>query len=100
MTSPSATSTTLLVFANGALNTGIPRSRHESRSIWFVPMQNAPIAARSGAASKTRSLTRVLERMPSTVTSVSRRMSSESDRLDGSVLTSYPASVKRVVALS
>jgi hypothetical protein len=38
------------VFENGALKTVTPRSEAASRSIWLVPMQNAPTATRFGAA--------------------------------------------------
>ena len=50
MISAIASSTTLRVLENGALNTAMPRSEAAGRSIWLVPMQNAPIASRSGAA--------------------------------------------------
>ena len=68
MISAMASSTTLRVLENGALNTVTPRSEAAARSIWFVPMQNAPIATRSGAASSTRAVTWVLDRMPSSAT--------------------------------
>ena len=65
MISASASSTTLRVLENGALNTAIPRRDAAARSIWLTPMQNAPIASRPGAASSTRSVTCVPDRMPS-----------------------------------
>ena len=65
MISAIASSTTERVLENGALNTATPRAAAAARSIWLVPMQNAPIATRSGAASSTFAVTWVLERMPS-----------------------------------
>ena len=50
MISAIASSTTLRVFENGALKTAMPRLGRGARSIWFVPMQNAPIASSPGAA--------------------------------------------------
>src|SRR4051794_15421264 len=44
MISASASSTTLRVLEKGALKTATPRSVAAARSIWFVPMQNAPSA--------------------------------------------------------
>ena len=44
-----ASSTTERVLENGALNAAMPCRVAASRSIWLVPMQNAPIATRSGA---------------------------------------------------
>ena len=67
MISAIASSTTERVLENGALNTVTPRSDAAARSIWLVPMQNAPIATSFGAASSTRSVTWVLDRMPSSV---------------------------------
>ncbi len=48
MISAMASSTTERVLENGALNTATPRSAAAARSIWFVPMQKAPIAAQVG----------------------------------------------------
>ena len=56
MISAIASSTTERVLEYGALKTAMPRSVVAGRSIWFVPMQNAPMAMRSGAASSTRSV--------------------------------------------
>ena len=53
MISAITSSTTLRVLENGALNTTVPRSAAAARSIWLVPMQKAPMASRSGAASRT-----------------------------------------------
>jgi hypothetical protein len=64
MISDTASSTTLRVLLNGALKTATPRSAAAARSIWLVPMQKAPTASRSGAASRTSAVTVVLERMP------------------------------------
>jgi hypothetical protein len=66
MISARTSSTTLRVFENGALNTAMPRPDAAARSIWLTPMQNAPTASRFGAASSTRSVTFVPDRMPST----------------------------------
>ena len=68
MISAMASSTTLRVLENGALKTAVPCSVAVVRSIWLVPMQNAPIASRSGAASSTAWVTLVFERMPSSCT--------------------------------
>ena len=56
MISAMASSTTERVLEYGALNTATPCWVVAGRSIWFVPMQNAPIASRSGAASSTFSV--------------------------------------------
>ena len=45
-------SATLRVLENGALKTGMPRSRAHSRSTWLVPMQKHPTPMSRGAASK------------------------------------------------
>ena len=47
MISARTSSTTLRVFEKGALNTATPRRAAAARSIWFTPMQKAPIATRS-----------------------------------------------------
>ena len=78
MISARASSTTLRVLENGALNTAIPRRDAAARSIWFTPMQNAPTASNRGAASSTRSVTWVPDRMPSTCTSPIAAISSSS----------------------
>ena len=87
MISASASSTTLRVLENGALNTATPRRLAAARSIWLVPMQNAPIATRSGAASRTRSVICVPDRMPSRFTSPMASMSSSSSSARESVST-------------
>ena len=63
MISAMTSSTTLRVLEYGALNAAIPRVAAAARSIWLVPMQNAPTASRS-VCSRTRSVILVLERMP------------------------------------
>ena len=65
MISAMTSSTTLRVLEYGALKTAMPRSAAASRSTWLVPMQKQPIATRSSAASSTRGVTWVLERIPS-----------------------------------
>ena len=64
MISPIASSTTERVLEYGALKTAMPISVAVARSIWFVPMQKAPMALSSGRARSTRSVTSVLERRP------------------------------------
>ena len=49
MISAITSSTTLRVLENGALNTAIPRRDAAARSIWLVPMQNAPTAQQAAA---------------------------------------------------
>ena len=98
MISAIASSTTERVLENGALKTVTPRSDAASRSIWFVPMQNAPIATRSGAFSRTRSVTCVLDRMPRTATPGSRSMSSSSSSARDIICTSKPAESSMVSA--
>ncbi len=63
--SESTSSATLRVFENGALKTHTPRFIAGVSAIWFVPMQYAPTAISCLPASSTRSVTRVLLRMPS-----------------------------------
>ena len=65
MISANASSTTLRVLENGALNTATPRLLAAARSIWLTPMQNAPTAVSCGAAARTRSVTCVPDLMPS-----------------------------------
>ena len=62
--SASTSSATLRVLENGALNTGTPRRIASPRSIWFVPMQNAPIAVSLVARASTAASSCVRERMP------------------------------------
>ncbi len=93
MISAMASSTTLRVLENGALNTAVPCSVAVVRSIWLVPMQNAPIASRSGAASSTALVTLVFERMPSSWNPGSAAASSASSRAPLTVSTSIPRSV-------
>ena len=93
MISAIASSTTLRVLENGALNTAVPRAcAAVARSIWLVPMQKAPTASRSGAASSTLAVTLVLERMPSRSIPVSASASSASSRAPLAVDTSIPRS--------
>ncbi len=87
MISASASSTTLRVLENGALNTATPRLLAAARSIWLTPMQKAPMATRSGAAASTRSVTCVPDLMPSRLTSPMASMSSSSPNARGSVST-------------
>ncbi len=86
MISPITSSTTLRVFEYGALKTAMPRSAAATRSTWLVPMQKQPIACRSVAASSTRGVMWVLERMPSRSTPGSVSTSSSSDREPGAQL--------------
>ena len=65
MISPITSSTTLRVLEYGALKTATPRSAAAARSTWLVPMQKQPTASRSVAASSTRGVILVLDRMPS-----------------------------------
>ena len=90
MISPITSSTTLRVLEYGALKTATPRSAAAARSTWLVPMQKQPIASRSSAASRTRGVIVVLERMPSrwTPSSAATSSSSESDPARSS--TSWP----------
>ena len=80
MISAIASSTTERVLENGALNTATPRLAAAARSTWFVPMQNAPTASRSGAAASTRSVTWVWDLMPRRLTPWIFSMSSSSPR--------------------
>jgi hypothetical protein len=47
----------------------MPRIMAASRSIWLVPMQNAPITMSRGAAATTSAVRRVRERIPTKWTS-------------------------------
>jgi hypothetical protein len=87
MISAIASSTTLRVFENGALNTATPRRLAAARSIWLTPMQKAPIATSSGAASRTRSVICVPDLIPSRFTSPMASMSSSSPSARESVST-------------
>ncbi len=97
MISPSTSSTTDRVLEYGALNAATPASAAAARSIWLVPMQNAPIASRLLWA-RTLALTWVLERMPSRETPSRASISSFSSSAPFRVSTSYPASVRISVA--
>src|ERR1700712_2787424 len=90
MISPMTSSTTLRVLEYGALNAATPRSAATRRSIWLVPMQNAPTARRSGALPSTFSVTLVLERTPSSVLPWTASISSSSDSACDRVCTTYP----------
>ncbi len=92
MISAITSSTTLRVLENGALNTAVPRAAAVARSIWLVPIQKAPTASRSGAASNTWAVTLVFERMPSRSIPVSASASSASSRAPLAVDTSIPRS--------
>ena len=83
MISARVSSTTLRVFEYGALKTATPSAEAAARSIWSVPMQNAPTASRSGARPSTAALSRVLDRMPSSATPGSAAASSASSSADG-----------------
>ena len=87
MISAIASSTTERVFENGALNTATPRLAAAARSTWFVPMQNAPTASRSGAAASTRSVTWVWDLMPRRLKPWIFSISSSSPRARVSVST-------------
>ena len=54
MISAMASSTTERVLENGALKTVTPGSDAAARSIWFVPMQNAPIDEQAAARPRAR----------------------------------------------
>ena len=93
-----ASSTTLRVLENGALNTVTPCSVADSRSIWLVPMQKAPMASRFGAALSTLSVTWVLDRMPSRCTPSRASISSASSSARSRLVTSKPADRSRSAA--
>ena len=65
MISAMTSSTTLRVLEKGALKTATPRRVAAARSIWLVPMQNAPTASSRGDLSSTASVTWVRDRIPS-----------------------------------
>ena len=91
MISAMTSSTTLRVLEYGALKTAMPRSAAASRSTWLVPMQKQPIATRSSAASSTRDVTWVLDRIPSSCTPpASTSTSSSSEREPARSSTSWP----------
>jgi hypothetical protein len=78
-------STTLRVLEYGALNTATPEAAAAARSIWLVPMQKAPTAARPGRRRRTSAVTWVFDRMPSTSTpssAAARSASSSAPRSD------------------
>ena len=93
-----ASSTTLRVLENGALNTAMASSVAAARSTWLVPMQNAPTAMRSVALARTDRVTRVPERMPNSCTPCRASLSSRSSSAPERVLTSMPAAWRYVVA--
>src|SRR3954471_10663301 len=98
MISAIASSTTLRVLENGALNTATPREPADARSIWLVPMQNAPMASRSGAWASTAAVTSVLERIPSSCTPGSASTSSVSSYARSTSWTSQPPARSRSTA--
>src|SRR5665647_3276710 len=98
ITSARAISTTERVLENGALKTATPRWAAARRSIWLVPMQKAPIARRSVACARTRSVTWVLDRMPSRCTPSRAEISSSSSRAPDRASTSAPSARRIVVA--
>jgi hypothetical protein len=57
----------------GELKTQIPCEAAYLRSTWFVPMQKQPTTMRFLASARTRAVSLVLERMPRTLTSLTRR---------------------------
>ena len=63
-----ASSTTERVLEYGALKTAVPAAVAVARSIWLVPMQNAPTATQVGRGVEHGARTSVLERMPSSET--------------------------------
>jgi hypothetical protein len=85
--SPRTSSATLRVLEKGALKTGMPRWAAGASSTWSVPMQKQPMAISRSAASSTRRVTRVRERMPRRCTPPIRRRSSSSARAPGSRVT-------------
>lgn len=95
MISAIASSTTLRVLENGALKAAIPWRAVAARSIWFVSMQNAPIASRSGAASSTASVTWVVERIPSTWTPTMASVSCCSVNAPARVSTCHPTVLRQ-----
>ncbi len=98
MMSAIASSTTERVLENGALKAATPWSVARARSIWLVPMQKAPIASRSGRASRTRAVTSVLERMPSRSMPSRASISSSSSSAEVRLVTSTPAPSRSVGA--
>src|SRR3954451_10642075 len=98
MISPMTSSTTLRVLEYGALMVAVPRLAALARSIWFVPMQKAPMASRSGDCSSTRSVTLVFDRMPTMVLPCRASMRSSSPREPEWVCTMTPLRSKISVA--
>ena len=76
MISARISSATERVFENGALKTGMPRIIAASRSTWFVPMQNAPMAISLRALAIASAPSFVPERMPTKCTSAMAAASS------------------------
>ena len=66
MDSAITSSATERVFENGELKTAIPLLPAAFMSIWFVPIQKAPMAISLSALFRTFAVTFVLERIPST----------------------------------
>src|SRR5690554_3013645 len=95
MISARAISTTDRVLEKGALNAATPWCAAAARSIWFVPMQYAPMASSSGALATTRSVTWVLDLMPRSWIPSRAPMSSSSSRAPACVVTSIPCAVSR-----
>src|SRR4051794_18177798 len=98
MISAMTSSTTLRVLEYGALKAAIPRPAAAGRSIWLVPMQKAPTASRSGDSARTRSVTLVLERMPTMVLPWRASIRSSSPSELESVCTTKPLRSKTSVA--
>jgi hypothetical protein len=84
-------SATLRVLEKGALNTGTPRALARSRAIWLVPMQKAPITRRSGSASRTFGVSRVLLRIPRPMQPAAALIRSSSGSAFGRSSTSKPS---------
>jgi len=86
-TSASTSSATLRVLENGALKTGMPRSRAAPTSTWSVPMQKAPTAMSFLASPSTRAVSRVRERMPTRCASRSFSIRASSSSAPGTSST-------------
>ena len=98
MISPMTSSTTERVLEYGALKVAMPFAAAYSRSTWLVPMQKQPMAIRSVAASSTRGVMVVFERMPTRSNPGSVSISSSSEREPGRVSTVMPADLKTSLA--
>ena len=84
-----ASSTTERVLEYGALKQAMPLAAADSRAIWFVPMQKAPMALRvEGMRARTLSVTLVRDRMPRSSTPSSADTSSSSPSAPARVSTS------------